>query len=238
MNPLILLSSHLDELSIRLGYTFKNKELLVLAFTHCSFLNESKALEMGHNERLELLGDSVLNLLTTEFLYKKYPQLPEGELSRLRALLVDSSACLRYIQKLDVGHALLLGKGEKRNDGKGRDSILANLFESLLGALYLDGGLPAAYRFVFSHFQTEFDGVAIESTHNPKARLQDHFQKKYQATPTYEVVAVSGPDHQKDFVVSVLFQQQEIGRGTGGSKKLAQNAAAVDALNRLDLPKD
>lgn len=236
MNPFVLLSSQLDDLCLKLGYSFQNVELLVLALTHCSFLNECKEADIGHNERLELLGDSVLNLLVTEFLYNKYSDQPEGELSRLRAQLVDSTACLRFVQKLDVGHALLLGKGEQRNDGKGRESILANLFEALLGAIYLDGGLVAARQFLFAHFQTELEAVAIESTHNPKARLQDYIQKKYQETPVYEVVAVNGPDHQKDFVVCVLFQQKEIGRGSGGSKKIAQNAAAVDALNRLNVP--
>lgn len=235
MNPLNVLSPQIPLVTACLGYSFQDSLLLVLALTHRSFLNECREKDVGHNERLELLGDSVLNLLVTESLYKSYPSISEGELSPMRAQLVDSTACLRYVQKLGVGPFLLLGKGEKRNDGKGRDSILANLFEALLGAIYLDGGFTAAQRFFFSHFQEEIDAVVPASTYNPKARLQDHVQKNYQSTPSYEVVEESGPDHAKDFVVRVMLKQKEMGRGRGGSKKLAQHAAALDALRQLDV---
>lgn len=234
MNPLDCLAPQIPDLTACLRYSFHDPLLLVLALTHRSFLNECREKNVGHNERLELLGDSVLNLIVTEHLYKTYSSISEGELSPMRAQLVDSAACLRYVQKLGVGQFLLLGKGERRNDGKGRDSILANLFEALLGAIYLDGGFSAAQQFCFSHFQEEIDAVTLASLYNPKASLQDRLQKQYQATPFYEVVAESGPDHAKDFVVRVMLQQKEMGRGAGGSKKLAQHAAALDALRQLD----
>lgn len=236
MHSLALLSSYIPQITSLLGYSFRDPSLLVLALTHCSFLNECKETDdVGHNERLELLGDSVLNLLVTESLYISYPSLPEGELSRMRAQLVNSTSCLRFMQKLQIGSFLLLGKGEQRNDGKGRESILANLFEALLGAIYLDGGYFAARQFFFSHFQEELNGISSISMSNPKARLQDHLQKTCQETPLYEVVSETGPDHHKDFIIRVLCHQHEVGRGRGSSKKMAQHAAALDALQQLGL---
>lgn len=235
MHSLNLLSAHLPEIYALLGYSFQDPSLVLLALTHCSFLNESREADIGHNERLELLGDSVLNLLVTESLYRSYPFIPEGDLSRMRAQLVSSASCLRFVQKLKIGDFLLLGKGEQRNDGKGRESILANLFEALLGAIYLDGGFLAAQKFFFSHFQAEVHAISSMSLSNPKAFLQDHLQKTCQATPSYEVVSETGPDHHKDFVIRVLCQQQEFGRGRGSSKKIAQHAAALDALQQLGL---
>lgn len=235
MHPLSLLSSSIPEISRLLGYVFRDPTLVIQAFTHCSFLNECKEFDIEHNERLELLGDSVLNLLVTEFLFRTYPLLTEGDLSHMRAQLVNSTCCLYFIRKLKVDGFLLLSKGEQRQESKGRESILADLFEALLGAIYLDGGFAAVQCFFFAHFQKDLEMMTKESVANPKAKLQDHLQKTCQMIPIYEVVSAVGPDHHKDFVVRVLLNTQEIGRGSGASKKKAQYEAALDALRQLKL---
>lgn len=218
----------------QLGYTFQNKQLLAMAFTHCSFVNEIRDEPCEHNERLEFLGDGVLNLILADYLYHHLPNVPEGELSYKRSRLVDATACLKYLHHLHVDQYLLLGKGERRNDGRGRDSILSNLFEAIIGAIYLDSGLEAAKTF----FVARFTGIIAEALaipdQNAKAQLQNFAQSKLQQQPTYQVLESSGPDHDKHFVIGVYLGDQEVGRGSGRSKKEAQQAAAADALTRLN----
>lgn len=230
MNSLEKLIFDASEIENRLGYTFKHKSLLALAFVHRSFVNENRDVTDQHNERLEFLGDSVLGVLVAEFLYRQLPTTSEGDLSHLRSRLVEASSCVAYIQKLNVEGHLLLGKGERMNDGRGRESILADLFEALIGAIYLDGGIEAARLFLFNHFKEEIEGILKEPVRNWKAELQDYSQKVHQQTPLYKVVSESGPDHSKVFNVSVLINDQEIGVGQGASKKEAQQAAAADAM--------
>lgn len=232
-NPLQGLISKASEIEAKLGYTFKDKHLLGLAFVHRSFVNEFRYVTPAHNERLEFLGDSVLNLLMADFLYKTLPENSEGDLSHLRSRLVEGPTCMRYIQKLQLEPYLLLGRGEKMNDGRGRATILSDLFESLVGAIYLDGGFEEARAFIFGHFLEEIESIIEGPLCNWKATLQDFAQKKFNQAPEYKVLSATGPDHSKTFTVSVQIQEKEVGHGVGSSKKEAQQAAARMALEHL-----
>lgn len=232
MDPYFHLLSQIPLIEKSLGYSFQDPSLLTLAFVHRSFENEQKT-PVGYNERLEFLGDSVLGLLVSDYLYRCLPATAEGELSHLRARLVEASSCVKYLLHLGVEKFLLLGRGEKMNDGRGRDTILADLFEAIVGAIYLDGGLGATSAFFFRHFQQEVETILQAPLHNWKALLQDYCQKNYQITPVYKLVEELGPDHSKQFMVQALLQEKEMGRGTGGSKKEAQQAAAKHALDQL-----
>jgi ribonuclease-3 len=231
MNPTELLK-HIPAIERIIGYSFYDNKLLQLSFVHRSYINEHKEVK-GHNERLEFLGDAVLGLLISEYIYNKFPHLPEGELSFLRARLVEASSCAVYVQKLGLSKYILLGKGEIIHEGKGTKSILADLFEAVIGALFLDGGLNAAKRFVFDHLSTEIEKILEMPRHNWKALLQDFCQKKYQETPTYTVLEASGPDHSKTFHVAVLVNKEKTAEGLGQSKKEAEQQAAEHALRQL-----
>jgi len=232
MNPFEQLLSQITTIEQRLGYSFNDSSLLALAFVHRSIVNESKEVH-HHNERLEFLGDSVLGLLISDYLYTILPATPEGELSYLRSRLVDAGSCYQYIQKLNIHSFLLLGRGERLNDGRGRESILADLFEAVIGAIFLDGGIASVRQFLFFHFAKDFEAIIETPQHNFKANLQDYCQKHYQQTPVYQVISESGPDHNKQFKISVSINQNEIGRGKGPSKKEAQQDAAKDAISRF-----
>lgn len=221
------------EIEAKLGYTFTNKNLLALAFIHRSYFNENRDLVPEHNERLEFLGDSVLSLIISDYLYEFLPEQGEGHLSHLRAHLIEASSCMGYVQKLGIGSYVLLGRGERMNDGRGRESILADLFEALIGAIYLDGGLASAKAFFFRHFYPEVENAVQTPLRNWKAELQDYSQKKHQKPPVYKVIKESGPDHSKIFQVIAYIDEQEVGQGHGSSKKQAEQAAAEDALRKL-----
>lgn len=223
----------LSEVEKKLGYTFKNKDLLRQAFTHRSFHNEHRDEVFNHNERLEFLGDSVLGLMISDYLYAQLPQQTEGELSRLRAHLVESSYCMKFLTKLDIAPFILLGKGERMNEGKGRETILADLFEALIGAIYLDGGIQEVKKMFWMHFEKDIQAFLDNPTRNWKAELQDYSQKKYQKPPIYKVLNELGPDHSKKFIVAACLQDQETGIGEGSSKKEAEQLAAQNALERL-----
>lgn len=229
MNPIEQLISQAPLIESKLKYQFRDRSLLALAFVHCSFVNESRDTVL-HNERLEFLGDSVLGLLMADYLYQKFPSTPEGELSSMRSRLVEASSCVCYLNVLGISSFILLGKGERLNDGRGRDSILADLFEAIIGAIYLDGGLGAAKQFLFDNFSNEIDALLKTPPKNWKAVLQDVCQKKFQQTPLYQVLQEVGPDHSKIFHISVIINGKEMGRGEGSSKKEAQQAAAAAAL--------
>lgn len=215
-----------------LNYKFHDPSLLYLAFVHRSYVNENRQI-IEHNERLEFLGDAILGLLIAEHLYRVLPDTPEGELSSLRSRLVEATSCVAYVHKLGIEKFLLLGKGEKLNDGRGRETILADLFEAIIGAIYLDGGIESAKQFIFGQFTTEIGEIIKTPSKNWKAVLQDYCQKKYQQHPTYKVISENGPDHSKTFTIVVLIDDQELGSGTGSCKKEAQQAAAADALSKL-----
>ena len=233
MNTLDFLNQHTAEIEAKLNYVFKNKQLLNLAFIHRSFTNENRNVA-EHNERLEFLGDSILGLITSDYLYQQLPLTAEGDLSYLRSRLVEASSCNLYIQKLQLNNYLLLGKGEKMNDGRGRESIRADLFEALIGAIFIDGGLPAARAFFLTNFGNEIDEIIRRPLRNWKAALQEYCQHQYQLQPTYVVLSESGPEHSKIFVMSVCLAEKELGRGEGSSKKIAQQAAAANALKKIE----
>ncbi len=233
MNPFEALILKCPEIEKQLGYEFKNKKLLALAFVHRSFFNEKKEIVKEHNERLEFLGDSVLGLIISDYLYGILPDCPEGDLSHLRSHIVEASSCVHYATKLGLADHILLGKGEKMNDGRGRDTILADFFEALIGAIYLDGGLESAAKFFFFHFLEDIEVAIKGPPRNHKAELQDYSQKKHQKPPEYRVSKESGPDHSKMFHIVVLIDGNEVGEGTGSSKKVAEQNAAEDALKKL-----
>lgn len=232
MQTIEQLLSSLTAFEERIGYNFRDKRLLIQAFVHRSFLNENRAFDAPHNERLEFLGDSVLGLIVGDFLYRYFPEHPEGELSRMRSQLVEAGICGQYATKLGIEQFILLSKGERRNDGRGRASILADTLEALLGAIYLDGGLEEARRIFLSHFQTELDAIFHQPHLNWKAQLQDWSQKRYQKTPVYRILEESGPEHQKIFRVAVFLEEQLLGEGEGSSKKQAEQAAAERAVKK------
>lgn len=217
----------------QLRIRFHSKALLKLAFVHRSFWNEHQEFISDHNERLEFLGDSVLGVLIADYLFLQHPTLDEGSLSTLRSQLVDAPACAAYVQKLEIAPFLLLGKGEQMNRGKGRESILADLFEAIIGAIYLDQGLDGVRSFFFMHFKEDVEQMVAAPHRNWKAELQDYAQKTYQQAPIYEVIEESGPAHKKKFRISVWIHEKKCGEGEGSSKKEGQVEAAKNALMNM-----
>lgn len=230
--------AHFSVVEARLGYGFKNKKLLRQAFIHRSYFNEHRDEVEEHNERLEFLGDSVLGLMISDYLYHHLPMQAEGELSRLRAHLVEAGSCSKFLQKLELASFVQLGRGERMNEGRGRETILADLFEALIGAIYLDGGIGEAQKFFWNHFTEEIERILAHPARNWKAELQDYSQKKYQKPPLYKVLREEGPDHSKMFVVGAYLDEQEVGQGMGSSKKEAEQAAAENALQKLKIHKE
>lgn len=222
-----------DKIEAILGYTFQNKALLDMAFTHSSYRNEARDQEVSHNERLEFLGDQVLGLFVSEFLYRQYPNSEEGTLSHLRAHLVEAGACAQYVTSLGLAEFLKMGKGESRNQGRGRETLLADLFEAIVGALYMDGGFDAAYLF----FEDKVVPILQEHLKNPpqnyKAQLQMICQRLYKTHPVYTVLEEVGPEHSKHFKVAVMILTEQLGVGEGASKKQAEMQAAKEAWQRL-----
>jgi ribonuclease-3 len=215
----------------RIGHTFKDKRLLEQAFTHRSYLNENRAAGREHNERLEFLGDAVLELAVTEFLYSKYPDKPEGDLTAYRAALVNTQSIGDAATKLGMNEFLLLSRGESRDTGRARLIILANAFEALIGALYLDQGYIPAKDFIAKQlFHKTDDVVARRLWQDAKSRFQETAQELHGVTPTYQLVDQSGPDHDKVFTVGAYIGQEKVALGSGRSKQEAEQAAAEKSL--------
>lgn len=215
----------------RIGYTFRDKQLLETAFTHRSYLNENRRPGGEHNERLEFLGDAVLELVVTEFLYAKYPEKPEGELTAYRAALVNTVSISDAATKLSMNDFMLLSKGEARDTGRARAIILANAFEAVIGALYLDQGYSTAKDFIATQLFHKTDEVVEKRLwQDPKSRLQEIAQEKLGVTPLYELAGQSGPDHDKRFVTAVILQGQRAALGEGRSKQESEQDAAQKAL--------
>ncbi len=233
MNTFEYLMRHIPEIEEKIGYAFLDRSLLTTAFVHRSYVNENKDVE-ENNERLEFLGDSVLGLLMADYLFTNLPSTPEGDLSYLRSRLVEASSCMEYICKLNVEEYILLGKGERLNSGRGRESILADLFEAIIGAIYTDGGFEATREFIFRHFTDNIKEILKTPIQNWKAMLQDYCQRTFQQTPQYKVLSETGPDHSKTFSISVEVNNNELGLGIGPSKKEAQQAAALDAIKKIN----
>ncbi len=218
----------------RLGLSFSNLDLLIEALTHRSYLNEHREYAGSHNERLEFLGDAVLELAVTNFLFKKYPAKPEGELTAYRAALVNTVSLAETSQALGVNDFLLLSKGESKDTGRARDVILADAFEAIIGAVYLDAGYSAAEAFIAKNLYTKIDEViAKRSYQDAKSRFQEVAQEKRGTTPAYETLSEIGPDHDKRFTVGVFIGTVEIARGEGQSKQEAEQSAAQAGLDKM-----
>ncbi|MDR0530501.1 MAG: ribonuclease III [Oscillospiraceae bacterium] len=215
-----------EELQQTIGYQFKDPELLRRALTHSSYANERKPL-MQSNERLEFLGDSVLGFIAAEYFYQRCPQLPEGEMTKMRAAAVCEPALYGYAQTFGLGGALLLGRGEAATGGAHRPSMVADAFEALLAAMYLDGGMEPCRAFVVPFLGRGGERPALEDS---KTLLQQIIQQNPEDSVQYALVEETGPDHEKCFVVEVRLHSNVLGVGRGRSKKLAEQAAAAEAL--------
>ncbi len=211
---------------------FRNKDLLRQAFVHKSYLNENKNFELKDNERLEFLGDAVLELVVTEYLYNNYPN-PEGELTNWRSALVKGQTLSEVADNLSFNDYLFLSRGEAKGNGRARQIILANVFEAVIGAIYKDQGYEAAKKFINKNILDRLEKVLKEELHvDPKSRFQEITQEKLGVTPRYEVLEESGPDHDKYFLVGVFLNGKIYGKGSGSSKQQAAIEAAQDALNK------
>jgi ribonuclease-3 len=213
------------------GITFKNKELLKRAFTHRSYLNENRDSESSHNERLEFLGDAVLELMVTEYLFEKYPDSNEGDLTAYRASLVNAITLSEAAQKINVNDFLLLSKGETKDTGKARQYILANTMEAIIGAIYLDQGYDSAKYFISKNLFHLIDKIVAEKSWiDAKSKFQEKAQEKESLTPMYKSLKEEGPDHDKKFTIGVYLDKDLIAEGVGMSKQEAEQEAARKAL--------
>jgi len=220
----------MNPLEQRMGYKFRNSLLLAEALTHPSLSFERKTFHFD-NQRLEFLGDAVLQLIITHHLYRLFPAFSEGQLTKLRSRIVSREGLKQHALALRLGDYLMLGRGEEASKGRERASTLADAFEALVGAIYLDSDLETARRFVLKVASTELGALAREpAEHNPKGELQEIIQAISPVSPAYEVVSETGPDHQKEFVCRVMWEGRELGRGCGQSKKQAEINAAAAAL--------
>ena len=216
----------------KLNLKFKNKDLLIQAFCHRSYLNENPDFYLNHNERLEFLGDAILELIVTEYLYQKYPKKPEGELTNWRAALVNAKMLSEVSKDLDFNDFLLLSRGEAKELGKARQYILANAFEALVGAIYLDQGLDSCKKFIKKNLIKKLPHI-IEAGlfKDTKSRFQEEAQERVGITPAYKVLEEWGPDHAKHFIIGVFLNKELVAKGEGSSKQEAEETAAKNALD-------
>ena len=221
----------LEELQDKIGYRFQNTNLSKQALTHSSFANEQKINKLKDYERLEFLGDAVLELVSSEFLFRENPQMPEGQLTKLRASMVCEPALAYCAKDIDLGSYILLGRGEEYTGGRYRSSITSDVMEAIIGAIFLDGGIENAkkhiYRFILSDLENKI--LFLDS----KTILQEEIQKKKDAQLRYELIGESGPDHNKQFTVDAYLNDVLIGSGTGRTKKAAEQQAAYEALLKM-----
>ena len=222
----------MKELEDKLEYHFKKPEYLKTALTHSSFANESKVAG-GSNERLEFLGDSILGVVVADYLFRNFPDLPEGDLTKKRAALVCEKACCGFSQQLGVGKYLLLSRGEQNSGGRTRSSILADAFESITAAIYLDGGMEESRKFVLRFVLPLLQETRPKIFKDYKTSLQEIVQKNPEDTLEYVLTGESGPDHDKHFTVEVRLDHNVIGKGGGRSKKEAEQQAAREALELM-----
>lgn len=222
----------MEQLQNNLGYHFKNPALLARALTHSSYANE-RHVDTGDNERLEFLGDSVLGFITAEYLFANHRDFPEGELTKLRAYAVCEKSLFSYAEEIGLGNYLKLGKGEERTGGRTRPSVLSDAFEAVIAAIYLDGGMDEAKKFVLRFVVPYVE--AKPTFKDYKTMLQEVVQKNQGETLEYVIVSETGPDHDKCFTVEVHLNSNIIGRGVGGSKKKAEQNAAKEALELMGI---
>lgn len=219
----------LQILQTKLGYEFQNIKLLQLALTHRSLAHQP----MHNNERLEFLGDAVLQLTVSTYLYRKFPKLPEGELAKIRSLLVREATLADLARDLKLNTFLLVGKGEKRSQAQERDSLLCDVLEAVYGAIYLDGGFAKAQGVILRHLP-QWDAREMPMI-DAKSTLQEHYQQIAKKPPVYALLEEKGPDHDKRFVVEVRFDDEVLGEGIGSTKKEAEQEAARSALGKMDI---
>ncbi len=221
----------------RIGYTFKDKSLLFEALSHSSFANESKE-KLNSNERLEFLGDSVLSIVVSDYLFANYKDLPEGELTKTRATLVCEKTLHSFAKTIDLGSYIMLGKGEIATGGNERPSIIADAFEAVIAAIYLDGGIDAARNHILKFLPKDVKSAVAKAYDDYKTILQEIIQKNPEEKVEYVLAGESGPDHNKSFTVQVRLNSNVIGEGTARSKKQAEQLAAKEALKLMGCLKD
>ncbi|MDR9795415.1 ribonuclease III [Aeribacillus pallidus] len=217
----------------KIGITFTNEKLLFQAFTHSSYVNEHRKKPYEDNERLEYLGDAVLELTVSEYLYKKYPTMSEGNLTKLRAAIVCEPSLVTFANELSFGELVLLGKGEEMTGGRGRPALLADVFEAFIGALYLDQGLESVTSFLNKVVFPKIDEGAFSHVMDFKSRLQELIQRDGKGVLDYKILEEKGPAHNKEFVATVSLNGEVIGSGVGRSKKEAEQHAAEQGLQKL-----
>lgn len=221
----------LEILQEQLGYTFADQDLSLQALTHKSFSNEQTGREVPHNERLEFLGDAVLELAVSERIYRLYPEIPEGGLTRIRAEVVCEKGLSRIARQLKLGSGLRLGRGEEKSGGRSKSSLLSDALEALVGAVFLEAGFPVACSVVERVFGTAIDAAAhIRYGTDYKTALQENLQARFGRLPEYQLLKVDGPDHGRIYTIEVRFEERSLGIGEGSSKKQAEQNAAAEAL--------
>ncbi len=222
-----------EVLEKKIGIEFKNGELLLEALTHRSYLNEYTNWKLPHNERLEYLGDAVLELVITHELFKKFPEYMEGHLTVLRAALVNAQMLSKIAEDIKLDSFMLMSRGERKDTGKAREVILANVIEAVIGAIYIDQGIDSAKKFILQFIWTHLDEILeTKSYRDSKSELQEIIQERLKVTPAYRVIKESGPAHKKTFNVGVYFGEKFIADGTGASKQEAEVEAAKQALKK------
>jgi ribonuclease-3 len=225
---------HIARLQKSLGVSFKNPSLLEQSLVHSSYVNENPAHTLGHNERLEFLGDAVLDFIVAAKLYREFPGLMEGEMTRLRAALVRRDTLANMARKIKLGDFLYMGKGEETSGGRDKTPNLAGAMEALIAAVFLDRGIVTAGKMVKNLLSDEWQKIASRGVgFEYKSRLQELTQSRFQSAPVYHLVSESGPDHAKRFVIEVIVNSEVMGSGSGGTKKAAETEAARLALERL-----
>lgn len=230
----IFKSSTIDQLENKIGYSFIDKNIIATAITHSSYANEKKAKKLRYNERIEFLGDSVLSLVISEYLFTKYPNLPEGELTVTRAKIVCESSLSQCAKNIELGRYLLLGKGEELSGGRHKASVLSDAFEALIGAMYIDGGFETAKGFILKYMEQIIKScVAGKVLYDFKTQLQELIQQNGDQHISYHVINESGPDHNKTFETEVRINNDILGKGSGHSKKESEQNAARNALENL-----
>jgi ribonuclease-3 len=215
----------------KIGVNFSDKTLIETAFTHRSYINENPNIETGHNERLEFLGDAVLELVITRYLFDKYPNKPEGELTAYRSSLVNTISLAESSEALEVNDFLLLSKGEAKDGGRARQHILANAFEAIIGAIYLDQGYDAAEKFIAGTLYGKIEEIVKKGLwRDSKSWVQERAQEEVGVTPSYTIISEEGPDHDKNFIAGIYFGEKLIAKGEGKSKQEAEQNAAQAAI--------
>jgi ribonuclease-3 len=219
----------------KIGYQFKNQELLLQALTHSSYAYENQEEDISDNEVLEFLGDSVLGLIIADFLCSAYPELSEGELSKLKSAAASTSALDFFARKTKLDKCIRLGKGEEKSGGRKKKTILAGSYEAVIAAIYLDGGLEPARDFILKYLRSLFKKINVKNffVNNYKSALQEYLQRENATAPIYETVTIKGPDHKRSFVVEVFAEEKLLAKAKGNSKKEAEKKAAQKALKSL-----